>query len=273
MFRNLAVLLVVAALIAAPSVMAAETDTPFYACQVLASAKVQIASPVQGVLSDVMVERGQKVTVRQPIARLHGEVEEAQVALAEAKASSDALLRSKKSRLAFEERRVDRNKELVRKEFVSEIDIDQMRTDRDIAEMDVVQTSDSIRVARMELAQARAQLDIRTIRSPIDGVVTEKRLSPGEQVRDQPIVVIQRVDPLHVEVALPTSLFTQVKAGSKATITFDSPGLSPLVAGASLVDPVIDAASNTFGVRFVIDNKSNAIPAGVKCRLQFANSK
>lgn len=265
----------VAVLLAALPITAAaaaeiETAEPSFACQVLASAKAQLASPVQGVLAEVLVDRGHKVTANQVVARLHAEVEEAQVALADAKASSDALLRSKKSRLAFEGRKVERNATLARKEFVSDMDLDEMRTNREVAEMEVAQTQDSMRVARMELAQARAQLALRTIRSPIDGIVTERKLNPGEQVRDQPVVVVQRVDPLYVEVALPTPLFTQVKPGAKARISFDAPGVAPRVVAAALVDPVIDAASNTFGVRFVLDNKDQAVPAGIKCRLQFS---
>jgi hypothetical protein len=34
-----------------------------------------------------------------------------------------------------------------------------------------------------------------------------------------------------------------------------------------VIDPVIDAASNTFGVRLILPNPGNRIPAGVRCAM------
>ena len=36
-----------------------------------------------------------------------------------------------------------------------------------------------------------------------------------------------------------------------------------------VVDPVIDAASDTFRVRLLLPNPRNAIPAGVRCSVHF----
>jgi multidrug efflux pump subunit AcrA (membrane-fusion protein) len=36
-----------------------------------------------------------------------------------------------------------------------------------------------------------------------------------------------------------------------------------------VVDPVVDAASGTFGVRLELPNPEHAIPAGLKCRVRF----
>jgi hypothetical protein len=36
-----------------------------------------------------------------------------------------------------------------------------------------------------------------------------------------------------------------------------------------VVDRTIDAASGTFGVRLLLPNPGNRIPAGVKCRARF----
>jgi hypothetical protein len=35
---------------------------------------------------------------------------------------------------------------------------------------------------------------------------------------------------------------------------------------------MIDAASSTFGVRLILPNPGNAIPAGIRCTVQFLDS-
>ncbi len=244
----------------------ASAQTPSYPCQVFPSAKAEIASPVPGVLGQVLVERGDHVTAGQPVAKLRSEMEEAQVALAQTKANADATVRAKRARLAQADRTLGRNRDLLEKKFISENELDQMRTERDVAQQDVTAATEALGVARMELEQAKVQLALRTIRSPIDGVVTERALSPGEQVRDKPIMIIQQVGTLHAEVALPANFIRRVKPGTTARISFPVPGVDPVPAIVSVVDPVIDPASDTFTLRFNIDNKAGLIPGGIKCR-------
>ena len=81
--------------------------------------------------------------------------------------------------------------------------------------------------------------------------------------------MIQKVDPLYVEVALPVTLRDKVKVGASAKIAFDVPGVEPVTATVSLVDAEIEATSNMFGVRFVLPNKNNTIPSGAKCHVSF----
>lgn len=243
----------------------AQPSGPAYPCQVFPSAKAEVSSPVPGVLAEVMVDRGARVIKGQPIARLRSETEEAQVALAQARAGADAQLRSRRAKLAQADRILGRNRDLLDKKFISENELDQMRTERDVAAQDVTQAAEALGVARLELEQARVQLALRLIRSPLDGVVTERALQPGEQVREKPIMVIQQVGLLHAEVALPGSLIRGVRIGTKARISFPIAGVEPVSAAVSVVDPVIDPSSDMFTARFVIDNKAGLIPGGIKC--------
>ncbi len=255
-----------AVLVAGPTLAA----TPDFPCQVFPTAKAELSSPVPGVLAEVLVDRGSVVKKGQIVARLRAELEEAQVALAQARASGDAQVRAKRARLAQADRVLERNKDLLTKKFISENELDQMRTDRDVAAQDVQAAAEVQRVAQLELAQARAQLELRTIRSPIDGVVTERALSAGEQVRDKPILVVEQVSTLRAEVALPGAYIRSVSVGTAARISFPIAGINPVPATASVVDPVIDASSDTFTVRFEIDNKAGLIPGGIKCHADIA---
>jgi multidrug efflux pump subunit AcrA (membrane-fusion protein) len=46
-----------------------------------------------------------------------------------------------------------------------------------------------------------------------------------------------------------------------------------LPATVDAVDPIIDAASDTFRIRLALPNPGNAIPAGIRCSVRFANIK
>ncbi|MXP64605.1 efflux RND transporter periplasmic adaptor subunit [Roseomonas sp. M0104] len=241
---------------------------PEFPCQVFSAQRVELASPVPGVLAELKVERGDRVTAGQVVAQLRTETEQAQLALAEVRAGADAQLRLRRARLSLADRTLRRNQGLQEARMISPQDLDQIRTDREVAALEVATAAENVAIAKAELEQARAALAIRTLRSPISGIITERDLQVGEQVRDKPVMVIENVDSLHVEVALPASLFGQVRKGARGRLSFPGTGLASLVAPITLIDSVVDPRSDMFGVRFDLDNRQLRIPAGLKCRAE-----
>jgi RND family efflux transporter MFP subunit len=238
-------------------------------CQINPSARIELASQAVGVTEQVMVDRGDKVVVGQPVAQLRADLERVQLALAQARANDNASLSAHRFKLSFANRKLERNAGLASGNLVSANDLDAMRTDRDIAGEEVDAALQAQKQAQIELEKARIELEMRTIRSPVAGIVTERRVEPGDLVRDQPVVVLERIDPLYVEVALPVALMGKVKANTEATIDVDVPDVPPVVGKVAVADRVIDAASNTFSVRIVMANPDGSIPAGSKCHVRF----
>ena len=109
----------------------------------------------------------------------------------------------------------------------------------------------------------------RTIRSPLSGVVVEKYLSEGERVEEKPVVKVATIDPLRVEVIVPSTYFSKIKTGMTAVVKPDMPDADPRTAKVIVVDRVIDAASNSFRVRLELPNPDNALPPGLRCKLDF----
>jgi RND family efflux transporter MFP subunit len=221
------------------------------------------------VIEKILVERGDKVQPNQPVALLRSDLEQVALELAEARAGDMSSLQARRAKLAFAARKLDRNADLARSNVVSANDLDSMRTDRDVAAQEVAEALQAQKEAQIELRKARVELDLRTIRSPVAGVVTERKLAPGDLLRDQPIAVIQRIDPLFVEVSLPVELMGKVVPGGGARIVFDLPGAAPADGRIALADAVIDAASDTFAVRIILPNPAGQIPAGGKCHVEF----
>jgi membrane fusion protein (multidrug efflux system) len=203
---------------------------------------VNVSSPVAGLLDSVYVERGDQVDKGQIIAKLKSDVERAAVDLSRARAE-------------FGQRKVVRNKELIKQELISSSEKDELETES--------------RTAQLELRQAEAVLNQRTIKSPIDGVVVERFLSAGEFVQSDPILKIAQLNPLNVEVIVPVNRFGGIHKGMKAKVRPEALVNGDFKAKVVIVDRVIDAASGTIGVRLELPNPHYRIPAGLKCRVTF----
>jgi len=94
-------------------------------------------------------------------------------------------------------------------------------------------------------------------------------MTPGERVDEEVILRVAQLDPLLVEVTLPSARFGSIQPGTKAAIEPEGPGNDVYVATVSLLDRVIDPASGTFGVRLELPNPDSAIPSGLHCRVRF----
>jgi hypothetical protein len=104
----------------------------------------------------------------------------------------------------------------------------------------------------------------------IDRVVIERKLSTGEYIHEQKsIMTIAQVDPLNVELILPLDRYGGIKIGALGVVHPARPAGGAWPARVGVVDPVIDAASDTFGVRLLPPNPDRTIPAGIRCTVEW----
>lgn len=243
-------------------------------CILFAKETVEIRSPVEGMIEQVHVQRGDTVKKGQLIVTLESGPERAQLELARSKAKMRGSLKAAESRLEFAVKKEERAAELSKQNFVSVGAYDEAKTQRSLAESELREARENTRLAELEMARAEEVVRQRTIRSPFDGVVVEKYLSAGEIATTNiksPILKISQIDPLRVEVVLPAKMFGQIKPGIKGVVVPEAPG-GTFNASVTLIDRVIDAASGTFGVRLELPNPNHEIPAGAKCRVKFQKS-
>ena len=213
-------------------------------CLIEPSLDVKLGSPVEGVIADILVDRGAAVRKGQALVRLNSQMEAAAV-------------ESARGRAEFARRKAERNEELYKQQLISVQERDQLETEAKLAEL--------------ELREREAALRMRTIYSPIDGVVVDRLMSPGDQISRAggPILRLMRIDPLYVEVVAPASLFGRVRVGASLQVVPEGMAQQkPYVARVSVIDRVIDAASGTFRVRLELRNPNHAIPTGLRCRVQ-----
>ena len=235
-------------------------------CLIEPSMVVEVGSPVSGLLEKVGVERGDMVRKGQAVATLDSRVERASVALATTRMQNEAELKSAESGIEFAKKKHDRNESLHRDGIVSAQVREQAEAESKTAEQRLTQAREQRIVATQETQLARAQLSMRTITSPVSGVVIERYLSPGERVDDKPIIKVAQIHPLRVEAILPASLYGKIKIGTTITIQPELAGVAARNVPVTIVDRVIDPASNSFRVRLEIPNADYSLPSGLRCK-------
>src|SRR5579883_942873 len=103
---------------------------------------------------------------------------------------------------------------------------------------------------------AEAQASYSEIRSPINGVVTDRPLFAGA-----PLLTVMDTSALLAKVHISQVLAQQLKVGDPATVTV--PGVrDPVSAKVSLVSPALDPGSTTIEIWIRIENKSGALKVG-----------
>ena len=217
---------------------AADVKLSTLGCMLSPSEKVEVSSPVPGVLDTVNVRRGARVAYGDVLFQLKAGVEQAGVELARVKTD-------------FSERKAERNKALY---------VDDILT---VHERDEIETE--LLLARSELNLREQELALRTVFSPIDGVVVNRMNNEGEYVDVDPVLQLATLNPLHVDLLLPSSYFGKIAVGQKLKIKPELIKKSTRVARVRIVDPLIDPASGTFRVQLEMDNPNNKLPAGLRC--------
>jgi RND family efflux transporter MFP subunit len=256
---------------AAPLEHGAAMETPAFDCMIMPSEVVEIGSSVVGLIDAVTVERGDYVETGEVVAQLESSVEQAAVDVARARARRRGELDSSKVSLELGERRRQRAVNLFERNSLSLDTRQEVETEATLAALELERAKENRRIASLQLDQAIAVLRRHTIRSPISGFVTERLMAPGEVVDEETILRIAQVDPLRVEVILPSQWFGRVHPGDLAEIVPEAPLDEVRKAEVAIVDPLIDGPSGTFGARLLLPNPDHDLPAGLRCQVSFVD--
>ncbi|MEL0587156.1 MAG: efflux RND transporter periplasmic adaptor subunit [Candidatus Thiodiazotropha sp. (ex. Lucinoma kazani)] len=233
------------------------------------SMTVELSSRIDGILEAVSVDVGDSIEKHQVVAKLESEVEQAALEYARARAAINSDVRLQEVSLAYGRRQLSRIKELHEKKLSSFQDFDKVETETRLTRYKLAQAKETKYLAELDLKQAEAVYNRHTIRSPIDGIVVDRFLNPGESVEERSIIKIAQINPLRVEVVAPVTLLGKIKTGQLASVMPESPVDGKYQAEVKIVDPILDAASGTFRIRLEIPNDDYSLTSGLRCRVSF----
>jgi RND family efflux transporter MFP subunit len=251
-----------------PAIAAAQE----FDCVIEARQAVDVRSQAEGVIETVLVNRGESVKKGQLLAKLSSGPELAAVNLARSRATMEGELKAAETRLEITKKKWERADELHKKSFVTANAKDEAEAEFRLAQEQLRAAQEGRKLAELEVKRAEEVLAQRSIHSPVNGVVVALLLRPGELAssnQKDPIVKLMEIDPLNVELVLPVSQYGKIRPGQRARVMPEQPVGGTHTAAVEIVDPTLDAASGTFGVRLRLPNPGYKIPAGVKCRARF----
>lgn len=200
--------------------------------------EVTVSSAVQGILAAVNVREGDTVATDTLLATLIDRVEAAEV---------DRFAKV----LEQKEFAAQGTQNLFRDQVVSEGEAIEKRIERDIA--------------KLQHHIALEQLDRRKIRSPIDGVVVEKKKEAGEAVdANEPVFHLVDISRVYLQVFIESTAALKLTAGQAVAVNFPEYQEQAHRGTIDFIDPRIDGASGLVRVKVLIDNADRKLIAGMR---------
>jgi len=234
-----------------------------------------VGSPIFTTLRECLVEPGATVKAGQVLGRLQDQDVQAEIKLREAEAASDVEVRLNKAKSARSQAKAARSAALRKAKTVSQEEYTDHYLEAVAAQLEVEQAEYRRKIAGIHLEIAKAQLNIRTLIAPHDGVVVSVHRKTGESVAPRdPIFQIVDTSTLRVVGQLDVTEIWRLKVGQPVRVVVE-------VAGADLpverevfqgkivfVDSQIDPMTRTCKIHVRVDNRANMLRAGLEARIE-----
>ncbi len=171
-----------------------------------------------------------------------------------------------------------RDEKLLAQGYISIQTVDQQRTDTTVAETALAQAKENalangtksaglqranVDQAAAAVQQLEAQIAKATIASPVDGIVVNRNLNPGEYPGTRQIFTLQQVSDVYAELNAYGAQIAGIRQGSKATLTAAAvPRRTFTGTIYSILSPTTPSTSG-FIVKIVVPNKDGALRPGM----------
>lgn len=216
----------------------------------------ELAARLPGRVARIFVDEGTRVTRGQPVLELETEY----VKLNLARAGADA----QRARAAETEARRDLAR---KKELIGKSSIPQALFDR--SEGTYEQARAARQSADSQVALYRQQLSDSVLRSPINGVVAEKRTDVGQRLGDNTVaMVLVQTSPLKLRFRVPERYLAAVHRGQTVTARVDPYPEERFTGLVTVVGGVIDPATRSMLVETEFPNRDGKLRPGLFARVE-----
>lgn len=178
------------------------------------------------------------------------------------------------------ERDLNRTKELAKKEFVSQADLDTAQSAYDVAVAGISAASASLAQARAALKQAKLNLDYTTIESPIDGTVISRAVDVGQTVQasmQAPVLftIAQDLTRMQVDTSVAEADVGKLKEGNEAAFTVDAFPNKRFVGKVRQIRYAATVVSNvvTYDAVIDVDNPELLLRPGMTANVTFVTAE
>lgn len=115
----------------------------------------------------------------------------------------------------------------------------------------------------------RNLLENTSLLSPISGIITARNYDNGDMYNgNTPVLVVEQIVPVKLLINISENYFSKIKKGSPVKVKFDVFEGEVFNGKISLIYPTINAATLTFPVELVLDNKDMKVRPGMFARVE-----
>lgn len=238
-----------------PAVATANGDTIVATGEFVSPVTSDLSAKLAGRVAKVYVDEGSRVSKGQPVLELETDyvklnLQRADADLARARAAADDARHD-----------LDRKKELIAKQSIPQATFDRSQAAFDQAQAAVQSAASQVALYKQQLADS-------TLRSPIDGVVAEKRTEIGQRLGDQSVtMVIAQTSPLKLRFRVPERYLAAVHKGDSVRATVDPYPNQAFEGKVTVVGGVIDSATRSFLVETEFPNRDGKLRPGLFARV------
>ncbi len=242
----------------APSPAATETQngTIIATGEFVSPVRSELASKLPGRVAKMYVGEGDHVSKGSPVLEIETDYTRLNLQRAEADAA--------RAKAMAEDARhdLDRKKELIAKDSIPRATFDRSQANYD-------QSQAALASAQAQVATYRQQLADSTLRSPIDGVIAEKRTDVGQRLGDNTVaVVIAQTSPLKLRFRVPERYLATIRKGQPVKANVDPYPGETFAGHVSVVGGVVDPATRSFIVETEFANRDGRLKPGLFARVE-----
>jgi RND family efflux transporter MFP subunit len=232
---------------------------------VRAVGQVAIYPEANGPIVEVLARNGDIVEAGDPLVRIRAEGSRSQLGQSEASLES-ARAQRQRAQATFDdlERRFERSAPLAEENFISQEELETLRTGLATARAGLAQAEAQVRAAEAALEGSRESVRQTIIRAPIHGTVGRRNAEVGQYVTTStPLFTIGRLDRMEVDVPITQELLSRIRPGQTAEIRAESLADTVIVAAVSRVSPFIEPGSFSAEVQIDVDNPGEHLLPGM----------
>lgn len=250
-----------------------------------------IAARQGGIVSEVHFERGDQVKKGQILLQFDPVI--AQNSLDQAKTRAREIMvrlglksldeqfsplnqpdvKSNKALMDFAKRDFERDKALIEKKVVAPGEFDvtrkQFATAQENYELAISQANQlyqTLLTSQMAIKIAQQVVNDLTVKSPYDGIITERTASVGQSVRDmESIGGIAKIDPIRIRLAIPEQAVQYIKEDQIIDYSVISYPNETFKGTIKNISPVIDSNTRTLTAEAFSANPENRLKPGLFC--------
>ncbi len=201
-----------------------------------------VVAKVRGIVKQVLVEEGDRVRAGQVIAKI--EDNQYRIEAERAKSTMDRLYNE-----------YQRSKELFDRTAISAEEFESKRFEYEAQK------------SAYELAKLNQEYT--SIKSPINGVVSERFIKVGNMIgTDQQVYRVTDFDPLQAILYIPEHEMAKIDKNQPAEIKVDALPGQVFNGHVERISPIVDPTSGTFKVTVIIDEKNNRLKPGMFGRVK-----